>query len=155
MADPADEEQVDDEQPRKNWRRELEDRAKSAEDERDRLRRELAFNKAGLDSLSDKQVKALVATHEGEMTAESLRSTADELGFIPKPTETPEVEEQVEDHSDEVAALAKMSGSSPAPAKTDKTSELRDKLNSFKGSSQAYEKFVLDNADALIEAGLV
>lgn len=77
----------------RNWRK-LEDRAKTAEERAAQLERELAFNKAGLTDLSDLQVKALVATHEGEMTADALKAQAKALGFLPEPTPQPQPEPQ-------------------------------------------------------------
>jgi hypothetical protein len=48
MADPTDAEEVETEEqaPKKNWRRDLEDRAKVAEERSAQLERELAFTKA-------------------------------------------------------------------------------------------------------------
>ena len=46
------------------------------------LETENAVLKAGLTDLSDKQRKALLATHDGEMTPEALRSAAIDLGFV-------------------------------------------------------------------------
>lgn len=57
------------------------------------LRQELAIAKAGITTLTDRQRKALVATHEGEWNAEALKETATDLGFIK--AEAPAKEEQV------------------------------------------------------------
>ncbi len=44
------------------------------------LKTTLAIRDAGL-TLNDRQLKALLATHDGESTPELLRKTAEELGF--------------------------------------------------------------------------
>lgn len=113
MADPADDQPEDSEQER-NWRK-LEDRAKKAEERVSQLERQVAFTEAGLTNLSDKQVKALVATHDGEMTAEALKATATELGFAPKG----EAEQEIDDEQTQALAEAKELGQitgTPSPA---------------------------------------
>lgn len=63
------------------------------------LQTENALLNAGLGGLSDKQRKALIATHEGEMTPEALKAAAAELGF-PIATEAepePEVPAEAQD----------------------------------------------------------
>ena len=87
---------------------EAETRAATAE-------RELAFLKADLGSLNDKQRKALLAAHDGEIEPEALKATALELGFqaqAPQPTgeETPESAEV----DGELAHLSNFAGA-PAP----------------------------------------
>lgn len=114
MADPTEANEAEDQgsDRDKNWRK-LEDRAKKAEEKYAQLERELAFTKAGLDHLSDKQVKALTAAHEGEITAEALKATATELGFPSKAAtgqSTPEAASET-DHSDEARELANLSDS--------------------------------------------
>lgn len=102
--------------------------AKQAKVDAENARRELAFTQAGLTGLSDKQVKALVATHEGEITADALKATATELGFVAdKPPATdnkPAVSEQPAavtggdvDTARELAQLAGFTGgATPPPA---------------------------------------
>lgn len=58
------------------------------------IKRERALEKAGLKTpdgrdLTERQIKALLATHDGEMTADALRATALDLGFV-----TPSEQEQ-------------------------------------------------------------
>lgn len=65
--------------------------ARKATDEAAQLKRELAFARAGHD-FTDKQQKALLSTVEGDLTAESIRAAAEELGFLtpaaPKPDDS-------------------------------------------------------------------
>lgn len=50
--------------------------------ENQRLKRELAFTRAGIGDLSPKQQAALLAAHgDSELTADALKATAVELGF--------------------------------------------------------------------------
>lgn len=56
--------------------------------------RELALWKAGLGDLSDKQVKALAAAHDGEFTPEALKATATELGFAKAEAPAPQQSDQ-------------------------------------------------------------
>ena len=76
----------------------LRKQAKEAEDLRNRIadmeRRE-AIRGAGL-SLNPRQEKALLASHDGEINADSLKATAAELGFIAAASQEPDtpLEEQ-------------------------------------------------------------
>lgn len=55
----------------------------AAEQEITQLRTEVAFSKAGLHDLSDRQRVALLAAHaDGELSRDALRETAAELRFI-------------------------------------------------------------------------
>jgi hypothetical protein len=158
MADPteADEAETEEQAPKKNWRRELEDRAKVAEERSAQLERELAFTQAGLTGLSVKQRVALSAAHEGEFTAENLKATADELGFGAKPQansgeSTPSAEAEP-DHSSEVSELAELSNS-PAqhssPAEVIRTQEAFDeKVRSFETEAEL-DAFLRENLDLL------
>lgn len=156
MADPTEAEgaETEEEAPKRNWRRDLEDRAKVAEERSAQLERELAFTKAGLDGLTDKQVKALSAAHEGEFTAELLKATADELGFGAKPQsgESPPAAEQEPTHSAEARELAELSNS-PAEHGTApeviRTQEAFDaKVRSFDNEADL-EAFLRENIDLL------
>lgn len=111
MADPTEiEEGSEDQPPKRNWRKEAEDRAKQDAERIATLERELAFNKAGLTHLNDDQVKALVAVHEGEMTPDALKATSSKLfGAAPAGQSTPAETET--DHGDEAAELATLTGS--------------------------------------------
>jgi len=150
MADPSEDQPEESDQDR-NWRK-LEERAKNAEERAAQLERQVAFTEAGLSDLSDKQVKALVATHEGEMTAEALKATATDLGFVKVETETPATVDPVQAQRDqEVAALAQFSGA-PAPVQTPGPSaDLQQSIKDFKGDYQEFAKFVLANADSILE----
>lgn len=148
MADP---EVEDENQPaKKDWRKEYETRAKVAEEEAAQLRRELAFTKAGLDGLSDKQVKALVAAHDGDMTADALKATADELGFGAKETgQSPPAPESVPAQVSEAAELARLANSPAEHAATPSQGEAAfvKQIEEFDGDYQAFQQFVMDNAD--------
>lgn len=78
----------DDEQgeaPKRNFRRELEDRASQAEQEAAQLRRENAIFKAGLTGLTDRQIR-LLATEVGDnLTPEAIQAAASELGWASAP----------------------------------------------------------------------
>jgi hypothetical protein len=81
----------------KALRKQLKDAEKQAH-EANGLRTENALLKAGLGDLSDIQRKAILATHDGETTAEALTATATSLGFVKAPEPVPQVP------ADEVAA---------------------------------------------------
>lgn len=150
MADPTDTEvdETDDEgqaPARKNWRKELEARASEAEGRAADLERKLALSEAGLSKLSDKQVKALLAAHEGDVTGEALKATATELGFGgPKP------ETADPDLTEEVAEITRLAGSPPQPDTTPRGyAEVVKAANEFKGSEREYHDFLFANADTL------
>jgi len=161
MADPTESAETDPEgsQPeRKNWRRELEERAekaeaqaKEAETRATDLERKIAFADAGLSGLSDKQKRALEATHEGDFTAEGLKATAEELGFGSK---TEEVETETQDpgaatEAAELAKLAKSPSSSASPDAPIRTQEAFDaKVRSF-DSEADLDAFLQENIDLL------
>lgn len=87
--------------------RTMEKDAKSARKDRDeaqQLRRELAMARSGVGNLTERQQKALLATLDGEVTAESVRTAAEELGFVQPPPEAPAAQEQ--------AAMERMSQAS-------------------------------------------
>ena len=67
-----------------------------AEPELTKLQREnLLLRTPGLADLSDKQMRALFATHDGDQTPEALRATAQDLGFVAAPPpEVPDAEVQ-------------------------------------------------------------
>lgn len=117
MADPTEANaEVPETDQERNWRK-LETKAKESTERAERLERELAFHKAGLASLTDKQVKALSAAHDGEFTPEALKATAEELGFGQKASgESPPPVEV--DHGTEAAELAALSGSTGATPET-------------------------------------
>ena len=71
-----------------NWRRDLENRAKEAEDKAAALEEQLSsiqrrdtFRSAGLD-LDDARTKYFVKVYEGELDVEAIRQEATEAGFL-------------------------------------------------------------------------
>lgn len=84
--------------------KDLRKRAKDAErleKELATIKRDLVIQQAGLGSLSEKQLKALSAAHDGDWTSDTLKATATELGFsaptgdqppTPAPTPPPAME---------------------------------------------------------------
>lgn len=86
-------------------------RAKQLEAELADIRRERALEKAGLkrpdgSDLSERQLKALLATHEGDMTADTLRATAIELGFAAPSEEQQQLDEDLAAQQRVAAAAA-------------------------------------------------
>lgn len=67
--------------------RQKEKRLDAAEADAAASKRELTLYKAGLGDLTDKQMKALSAAHEGDWDPESLKATASELGFVRDPAD--------------------------------------------------------------------
>lgn len=57
-------------------------------------RREIALAKAGLGDLSPARQKALLASIDGDLTADAAKAAAVELGFLEAPAETQDGEEQ-------------------------------------------------------------
>lgn len=87
--DPELDEHADDNAVIKQLRQKAE-RADAAESKAADLERELVVHKAGLTTLTDKQLKALSAAHEGDWEPDALKATAAELGFGPQPAQEPE-----------------------------------------------------------------
>lgn len=152
VADPTEADEVDakpESDQDKNWRK-LEGRAKTAEERVAQLERQLAFTQAGLDHLTDKQVKALTAAHEGEITADTLKATAEELGFGAKP-ETGESTPAAEgpDHSgeaSELAALANSPNGAELSAGGPLTQEqIDEKIRSFGDDMEAMDAWLAGN----------
>lgn len=149
MAEPTDPD--DDGQPTESSViKELRAKAKRVEEAEARAaeaERRLAFSEAGLNGLSDKQRTALLAAHDGEVNAEALRSTAEELGFGPKP-EAPAPEPEVPGTDPEVREMMRLANSPtpdrepPGAAET----EFAKQIEEFDGSYQDYTQFVLRNA---------
>lgn len=96
------------------WRRDAKKWA-DAEPELTKLQREnLLLRTPGLGDLSDKQMKALFATHEGDLTPDSIRATAQDLGFVAPPA--PEVpDEEVAAHQRIAAASSGAGAATPDP----------------------------------------
>lgn len=74
-----------------------------AQQELESMRREITLSKLGAD-LTERQQKALFASIDGDITAESVREAAVDLGFVQPPANTPQ--------GDEAAALTRMSQAS-------------------------------------------
>lgn len=143
MADHAEAEESEGQAPARNWRKELEDRAKTAEDKAAELERRLAFTEAGLTDLSPKQVKALLSAHEGDISADAIKATADELGFAPPPkTAEEEVDPEQAQREQELASLSKIAGS--APSAPDPQTTVDDVHNMSPDEIKAY---LFGNAD--------
>jgi len=58
--------------------------ARASQDENAALKRELAFARTGAE-FTERQQKALLASIDGDITADSLREAAVDLGFMPAP----------------------------------------------------------------------
>ena len=69
--------------------------------ENSKLKSTNTIREAGL-NLNERQVKALLATHEGDLTAESIKTTAEELGFIEAQTRPDVADVQAEAQMDAV-----------------------------------------------------
>lgn len=78
--------------------------ARQAQEKLAALERKLALNEAGVGSLNEMQQKALLATIDGDITAEAARQAAEALGFV-QPAPAPEPDP-------EAAALNRMSEAS-------------------------------------------
>lgn len=75
------------------WRKEAK-KWKEAEPQLTKLQQEnLVLRTPGLNALSERQMRALFATHDGEQTPDALRATAQDLGFVAAPEpEVPDAE---------------------------------------------------------------
>lgn len=85
--------------------RELREQAKQARDlaaERDKLQRELAFSRAGVD-MSDPKLSYFVKGYEGELTPEAIKAEAAAAGFLSTEPSQPPVQPAIPE--DEQAAL--------------------------------------------------
>lgn len=102
---------------------------------------ENALLAAGLGTLSDKQRKAILATHDGDLTPEALKNTAADLGFNPEPAPTPTVEEpQVPVEEQEAAQrVAEATGSAPASGASAPVSQ-EDKIKAMRGQATSIEQ---------------
>lgn len=117
MADPTEADDQVDEPPKKNWRKELEDRATAAEKAQVEMAQELALFKSGLVDLSDDQRDDVLtlAKAKGDTSPEALKAIADRLSYTKAQATDAEVtEEVVDDRSAELAQLATLA-KSPAP----------------------------------------
>jgi len=153
MADPTDDQDQPDADSPRNLRALLEaanERAKQAEaraSEVEGLQRKLLVHEAGLGSLSEKQTKALYAAHEGDLTADGLKSTAKDLfGFVGKADDGDDAEQ-----AEELEALDQLrrESSKPGPPLSGRAA-FEKALDEFKGSAEEYDAFVWANKEHLI-----
>lgn len=102
----SDYDEYDDEQPeteadqKRNWRRDLESRAKKADENAkaaDEAKRELAFYKAGID-MTDPRMTYFVKGYDGPLTAEAIKNAATEAGFLAASTQEPDLKSEIEQH---------------------------------------------------------
>lgn len=88
MADDNDyDEQDQDQEKDRNWRRDLERRARDGDEAKKRvaeLERREAFREAGLD-LTKPAVGYFVKGYDGELTSEAIKAAAQEAGFLEAP----------------------------------------------------------------------
>ena len=94
--------------------RQLRQKAKKAdtlEKELSSLRRENLIFRAGLTDLTDKQIAALAAVHDGDETPDAYRATAEELGYAkPKEPEVPTAETEALNRIDQATVASSPSG---------------------------------------------
>lgn len=111
-------------------------RVDAAEARAAELEREIAFHKADLAGLSDKQRKALLAAHDGEIEPEALAATATELGFQAKPAPAGETTEQQNGETapegtetdGELAHLSNFAGAAPPEGREQLTQAKVDEM---------------------------
>lgn len=129
MADPTEAEDHTESSVIKELRAKAK-RVETAESEAAKLRQELALTKAGLDGLNEKQVKALMSAHEGDFTADAIKATADELGFVTKPAAPAETEVSQEQAQigREVAELGNFAGAPSPESAPDHSPEAIEKM---------------------------
>ncbi len=113
------------EQPKKNFRRELEERAAQAEAKAAELERQLAFNSVkGLD-MSTPAHKFFAENYKGELNAEAVAKAASDLGFLKESTEDTTSQREVNRLSQFDAASQ---GAEPAVISGTDEAKLRDIL---------------------------
>jgi hypothetical protein len=112
LEDDYDEDQPDEdeESPVVRDLRKKASKADKVEREAQELRTENALLKANLGTLSERQRKAILATHDGDLTPEALKATALDLGFIeaeaPAPAQVPEDEQAEHQRAAEATSAA-------------------------------------------------
>lgn len=126
-------------------RRELK-QAKADAAEVSTLRQEAAILRAGITDLTPAKQKALLAAHEGDLSAEALRQTATDLGFIAEaPQSEPEPQVPVEEQQALQAMAAATAAADPSEAHL-KT--LDDAIRAAKSPEELAE--ILDRAGLLL-----
>lgn len=140
----------------KGLRAELEralERARDAEERAKRvdvLEREIAFYKADLGGLTDKQRKALLGAHEGEMTPESLQATATELGFVKTDSKSAD-DEPAETFDDEVNEIGSLSDSPVDYERPETQSDLAARMANATSQEEVLQ--ILADAGMLMDQG--
>jgi hypothetical protein len=89
MPDDDLEEPTEPQEPKRNFRRELEERAALAEERAARLERENAIYKAGLPDLNPRQIQVLASQIEGDPTPDTVKALAADLGWFKQETAPP------------------------------------------------------------------
>lgn len=112
LDSPDDEQQPEDNAVMRELRKKA-DRTSAAESEAQAAKRELTLHKAGLGTLSDKQMKALMNVHEGDWEPDLLKATATELGFT-QPT-APSQEQIPQGELEAHQRVAAAAGGAPPP----------------------------------------
>lgn len=122
MADPDETEVNETPPPKKDWRKELTDRAETAETQLVEATTRLAFYDADLGHLSDEQRSDVLtlAKAAGKTGAEDLKAIADRLSYTKPeapaegtPAPTAAVEEPA--HAAELSELARLAAGAPGP----------------------------------------
>lgn len=128
-----DEHYDDDEQHESSVIKDLRQKAKrteAAESETATLRQKVAILEAGITNLTPAKQKALLAAHEGDLTAESLRVTAIDLGFLAE--DTPEAGAPQVPLEEQAAHKAMAEATAAAEASEAQTKTLNDEINAAK-----------------------
>lgn len=111
--------------------RQVEKAKKTAEQERDSARRELAFMRAGIDPERDPKLAFFVKGYEGDLTPEAIRKAAVEVGFLAPPEPDQQAGEQQQQQAADLAAAERVNNASTgaAPPPTDPSTLLQDAFN--------------------------
>lgn len=124
--------------------RQLREKAKRTDaltDENAKLKRDLALTKAGLDSLDEERVSALLNGHEGEFDAEALKAKAAKWGWLQGSTSNEgqgQEDSQQGQNDPELAAIERMSDAMTGTSTggVDPETELRKKINSAQSPAE-------------------
>lgn len=131
MPTPDDDLDIQDdpaEQPKKNFRRELEERLTAAEQRAATAEKRALIAEAGLSNLTDRQRSILTSQIDGDATADKVREIASELGWANQPVQQ---EQPSGVPAEELAALDRVTGSLTdplAPPRPDPVSEMERAL---------------------------
>jgi hypothetical protein len=98
--------------------------ARQAQQEAENLRRELALTKAGVSDLTERQQKSVLANIDGDVTVESARAVAEELGFVkPAAASTDDVERRQMEQMSQASAGASDPGSEDSIARLQRAAQ--------------------------------